>query len=106
VRFEATTFTPRAPSDGKYDGQEVPALRLVGESSTYDAPRVAAAMLVEIRRAHPEEWAWLGTFDRLAGTDRLRLGLEAGLSVEDLTAGWDAEEAAFDALRARYLVYR
>jgi uncharacterized protein YbbC (DUF1343 family) len=106
VRFEATTFTPRAPSDGKYDGQEVPALRLVGESSTYDAPRVAVTMLVEIRRAHPEEWAWLGTFDRLAGTDRLRLGLEAGLSVEDLTAGWDAEEAAFDALRARYLVYR
>ena len=106
VRFEATTFVPRAPSDGKYDGQEIPAVRVVGESSTYDAPRVAVAMLVEIRRAHPGEWAWLGTIDRLAGTDGLRLGIDAGLSMAELTAGWEAGTAAFEALRAPHLIYR
>ncbi|HUP51324.1 MAG TPA: DUF1343 domain-containing protein [Longimicrobiales bacterium] len=106
VRFEATTFVPRAPSDAKYDGQEVPAVRLVGESSTYDAPRVAVAMLVEIRRAHPEEWGWLGTIDRLAGTDSLRLGIDTGLSMDELTGGWDAAVAAFEALRAPHLLYR
>jgi hypothetical protein len=106
VRFEATTFVPRAPSDAKYDGQEVPAVRVVGESSTYDAPRVAVAMLVEIRRAHPEEWGWLGTIDRLAGTDSLRLGIDTGLSMDELTGGWDAAVAAFEALRAPHLLYR
>jgi uncharacterized protein YbbC (DUF1343 family) len=105
VRFEATTFMPQAPSDGKYDGQEVPAVRLVGESSTYDAPRVGVAMLVEIRRAHPDQWAWLGTIDRLAGTDELRLGIDAGLSLDALTAEWRAERAAFEVLRAPHLIY-
>jgi uncharacterized protein YbbC (DUF1343 family) len=106
VRFEATTFVPRSPSDGKYDGQEIPAVRLVAESSTYDAPEVAVAMLVEIRRAHPAEWAWLGTFDRLAGTDRLRVGIDAGLPMEELTAAWDTATAAFEARRAPHLIYR
>jgi uncharacterized protein YbbC (DUF1343 family) len=106
VRFEAASFTPRAPSDGKYDGQEVPAVRLVGVSTAYDAPRVAVAMLVEIRRAHSDDFGWLGTIDRLAGTDRLRVGVDAGLGLEELTAGWDAAVAAFEELRAPYLLYR
>jgi len=106
VRFEATTFVPRAPSDGKYDGVEVPAVRLVGESSAYDAPRVAVEMLVEIHRRHAADWAWLGTFDRLAGTDALRLGLTAGLDAETLTAEWGARAGDFERLRAPYLIYR
>jgi len=105
VRFEATTFTPSGPSDGKYDGQELPALRLIGETSSYDAPRVAVAMLVEIRRAHADDWRWLASFDRLAGTDRLRIGLERGLDVESLTADWDAALEAFRAVRAPHLLY-
>jgi uncharacterized protein YbbC (DUF1343 family) len=106
VRFEATTFVPTAPSDGKYDGQEIPAVRLAAASTAYDAPRIAVAMLVEIRRAHPAEWGWLGTFDRLAGTAELRRGIDAGLGMDVLTADWDAALAAFGALRAPYLIYR
>jgi uncharacterized protein YbbC (DUF1343 family) len=106
VRFEPTTFVPREPSDGKYDGQEVRAVRVVGRSTSYDAPRVAVAMLVEIRRAHPEEWAWLGTFDRLAGSDALRLGIDAGQGADALMADWDAAASSFERLRAPYLIYR
>jgi uncharacterized protein YbbC (DUF1343 family) len=62
-------------------------------------------MLVEIHRAHPAEWRWLGTFDRLAGTDELRLGIQAGLGVDALTAGWDEALAAFEARRAPHLLY-
>jgi uncharacterized protein YbbC (DUF1343 family) len=105
VRFEATTFTPRGPSDGKYDGIEVPAVQIVGVTTDYDAPRVAVAMLVEIRRAHPAEWAWLGTIDRLAGTDALRLGVDAGLDPVALTAEWSGALAEFEALRAPHLLY-
>jgi len=105
VRFEATRFTPQEPSDGKYDGAEIPAVRVVGSTSGYDAPRLAVAMLVEIRRAHSADWAWLGTFDRLAGTDALRLGIDAGLGADSLTASWDADLAGFAALRRPYLLY-
>ena len=105
VRFEATTFVPSSPSDGKYDGQEVRAIRVIGVSSSYDAPRVAVAMLVEIHRAHPAEWRWLGTFDRLAGTDELRLGIDAGLEVEALTDGWSEALLDFQTQRAPHLLY-
>jgi len=80
-------------------------VRIVSGSSTYDAPRVAVAMLVEARRASGDRWGWTGTIDRLAGTDALRLGLDAGRSLDDLTAGWAEDLRSFEKLRAPYLLY-
>jgi len=63
-------------------------------------------MLVEARRASGSRWSWLMShFDRLAGTDRLRQGLDDGLGMQELTAAWSAEVAAFERLRAPYLLY-
>jgi uncharacterized protein YbbC (DUF1343 family) len=107
VRFEPAVFTPAEPGDGKFGGVEVGGVRLVAEAPTYDAPRAAVAMLIEARRASGERWSWAEThFDRLAGTDALRLGLDAGGSLEELTAGWAEELRAFQALREPYLIYR
>jgi uncharacterized protein YbbC (DUF1343 family) len=106
VRFETVSFTPIAPGDGKFDRELVHGVRLVGETSTFDAPRVALAMLVETYRASGPEWRWQAAhFDRLAGTDRLRLGLEAGLGLEELTNAWADETRAFEEQRAPYLIY-
>lgn len=106
VDFEAVTFTPDAPGDGKFDGEQVQGVRVVGESSAYDAPRVAVAMLVEAWRLAGDRWSWREAhFDRLAGTDALRLGIEAGQSVDALTAGWADELQAFEELRTPYLIY-
>jgi uncharacterized protein YbbC (DUF1343 family) len=106
VRFEPASFIPTAPGDGKFDGQLVHGVRLVVEAPDFDAPRAAVAMLVEARRASGPRWGWLVShFDRLAGTDRLRLGLEEGLGLGELTAAWAAEGAAFERLRAPYLLY-
>jgi uncharacterized protein YbbC (DUF1343 family) len=107
VRFEAATFTPTRPSDGKFDGVEVHGVRLVASTSDYDAPRAAVAMLIEARRASGAEWSWNAThFDRLAGTDALRLGIDADLELSALVDGWDAERTVFAALRSPYLIYR
>jgi uncharacterized protein YbbC (DUF1343 family) len=107
VRFEATTFVPARPSDGKFDGVEVHGVRLVASTSDYDAPRAAVAMLVETKRASGDRWSWATShFDRLAGTDALRLGLDRGLELPALLEGWDDARAAFEALRAPYLIYR
>jgi uncharacterized protein YbbC (DUF1343 family) len=106
VRFEAVTFTPTRPSDAKFDGVEVRGVRLVASTSDYDAPRAAVAMLVEARRASGDRWTWATShFDRLAGTDQLRLGLDRGLGLAELTAGWDDAASAFEVLRRPYLIY-
>ncbi|MGE0158844.1 MAG: exo-beta-N-acetylmuramidase NamZ domain-containing protein [Gemmatimonadales bacterium] len=107
VRFEAATFTPTGPSDGKFDRVEVHGVRLVATTSDYDAPRAAVAMLVEARRASGDRWSWATAhFDRLAGTDELRAGIERGLDVAALVETWDAQQAGFETLRDPYLIYR
>lgn len=106
VRFEAVTFTPQTPGDGKFDGEPVNGVRVVGQSTTYDAPRVAVAMLVETRRASGERWFWRDShFDRLAGTDALRTGIEADMSLDDLTREWAEGLRGFESTRAPYLMY-
>jgi len=106
VRFEAVTFTPANAGDGKFEGEEVFGVRLVPESSAYDAPAAAVAMLIETYRASGENWAWRAAhFDRLAGTDALRIGIEAGEGLETLTATWSARLADFEQLRSPYLIY-
>ncbi|RMH23457.1 MAG: DUF1343 domain-containing protein [Gemmatimonadetes bacterium] len=106
VRFEPVRFTPHGPGDGKSDGVEVEGVRLIATGPDYDPTRTAVALLVEARRQAGDRWRWLQAhFDRLAGTDRLRLGIEAGLPPEALTADWDAQLDAFRRARARYLLY-
>jgi uncharacterized protein YbbC (DUF1343 family) len=106
VSFEAVTFTPTNAGDGKFEGQEVHGVRLLHERSDYDASKVAVAMLLEAHAMSGGRWTWREAhFDRLAGTDALRLGIEAGRGFEGLTAAWDQEVNHFEQLRAPYLIY-
>lgn len=107
VRFEPVTFTPDGAGDGKFDGVEVSGVRVVPLDPGFDAPRVGVAMVTEAYRASGDRWSWNVThFDRLAGTDALRLGIEAGMELDELTAGWDEQLRAFESLREPYLIYR
>ena len=108
VRFEAVTFTPERPGDGKYGGAAVRGVRFVAtDRDRYDPTRAAVAALIEIRRLHPDRLEWrIAHFDRLSGTSRLRQRIEAGASLQEVTADWDAQTAAFAAMRERYLLYR
>jgi uncharacterized protein YbbC (DUF1343 family) len=106
VHFEGVRFTPTNAGDGKFEGEEVGGVMLVPESTDYDASAAAVAMLVETYRVSGDRWSWfVAHFDRLAGTDALRLGIESGAGFETLTAGWAPELASFERLRAPYLIY-
>jgi uncharacterized protein YbbC (DUF1343 family) len=107
VRFEATSFTPRAPGDGMYADVTVPGVRLVVvDRATYDASRTGIALLVELRALHGDRLEFRQShFDRLAGTDRVRLMLLADEPLDRITADWQAQVAAFERLRSPYLVY-
>lgn len=107
VEFEAVTFTPRNPGDGKFADEEVGGVRLVYTNPGYDPTLAALALLRETRRLSGDRWEWRrGHFDRLAGTDRLREGIEGGLSMDILREGWDDALEAFLELRAPYLLYQ
>lgn len=106
VTFEPVSFTPRNAGDRKFEGEEVHGVLLRPESTTYDASAAAVAMLIETYRQSGDRWEWyVAHFDRLAGTDDLRLGLEAGADFAELTATWAPSLAAFEAARSPYLIY-
>ncbi len=106
VRFETVTFTPIKPGDNKYADQVVTGVRFVTTNrATYDPTKVAVATLVEVRKLHPNEFDWTATFPRLYGKRGARQLIESGATYEQLTAGWDAELAAFRVKRQPYLLY-
>lgn len=107
VRFHATVFTPVNPGDGKFSGEPVSGVRLeVTDPERYDPARTGIHLVAEARALAGDAWEWIPThFDRLAGTDQIRLGVEAGASAEVLMAGWAEALAEFLPLREAVLLY-
>ena len=107
VRLVPVSFTPRDADDGKFEGEQVRGIRLeVTDRGTYDPTRTAVALLREVRLSAGADWAWRpAAFDRLSGTDQVRLALEAGASVDEIVEGWADARRRFQAKRVRYLLY-
>ncbi len=107
VEIRAIAFTPESPSDGRFGGEEIGGIRLtVTDRSTYDPVRTAVAALLAARRLSGDAWEWrVRHFDRLAGSDGLRLAIDRGAPLDEITSEWAADVAAFEALRRPYLLY-
>jgi uncharacterized protein YbbC (DUF1343 family) len=108
VRFDTVNFTPVAAGDNKFSGEAVRGVRFVTtDRAVHDPVRAALAALVEIRAMHADLFQFRDAhFDRLAGTDQVRLGIIAGHDVDRLTSGWDVQLAAFQRVRSKYLLYQ
>jgi uncharacterized protein YbbC (DUF1343 family) len=107
VRIDTVTFTPVAPSDGKWADTPVRGLRFtVTDRASYEPVRVAVAALLAARELAGDGWEWnVAHFDRLAGSDRLRSAIDAGEPLEAIVARWGPELERFERLRAPYLLY-
>lgn len=104
IRFEATTIAA-LPTAAKFKGQTIPAIRfVVTDRQAYRPVRTALLLIDEIRRQHPREFAWGPTIDRLTGSDRVRLAVEAG-RLGPLLEEWDREAADFAESRKPFLLY-
>src|SRR5207237_1575584 len=79
VEVSGVTFTPRAPTDGKYDDVEVRGIRFhVTDRRRYDPTRAAILTLGAIRAAQPDSLRFDDArFDRLAAGSGLRRGILA-----------------------------
>ena len=105
VRFEAITMAV-APTAAKHGGKTLPAIRIaVTDRQAYRPVRAALLLIDEVRRRHTPDFAWTASIDRLTGSDKVRLAVEAG-KLAPLLDEWDREAAAFAEARKPYLLYR
>ena len=104
IRFEAVRLTVE-DSARKFPGETFPGIRyVITDRQTYRPVRTSLLLIDAIYKRHREQFAWSGSLDRLAGTDRVRLAIEAG-ELAPLLDEWDREAAAFVEARAPMLLY-
>jgi uncharacterized protein YbbC (DUF1343 family) len=105
VHFRAAAWAPIAGfwADKTLTGVEL----IVVDARAFRAVRTAVELLVAIRKTSPAALSIRNpaALDRDWGTDSLRRGLTGGLDVEDILALWEPATHAFEAVRARYLLY-
>ncbi|HEV8132642.1 MAG TPA: DUF1343 domain-containing protein [Acidobacteriota bacterium] len=104
VFFRPIAFQPTFSKykDGFCRGVQVHVL----DRNQFDPFRSVLELIVAVRRNHPDRFQFLERgFDRLTGSDKTRKQIEAGLPVEKIMELWKADLAAFQARRAKYLIY-
>jgi uncharacterized protein YbbC (DUF1343 family) len=112
VTFREAYFTP---TFSKHQGVACGGVQLhVTDRRVFDGLRTGVAILVTLHRLYPGQFQWRYDswdtarpywIDKLTGSTRLRTQIDAGAGVDEVVAGWQAELAAFQAMRARYLLY-
>jgi uncharacterized protein YbbC (DUF1343 family) len=104
IRFEAITMPVEATA-GKFPGQTIPAIRFaITDRLAYRPVRAMLLLIDEIRRQHPRDFSWRASIDRLTGSDKVRLAIEAG-TLRALLEEWDRGAAGFVESRKPFLLY-
>jgi uncharacterized protein YbbC (DUF1343 family) len=105
VHFTPTYWTP---STGFWAFKTLRGVLLViTDPRAFRSVRTAVEIMAAVRDLAPNELSIhsAAAFDRDWGTDRVRLGLEAGSDADTIVASWQTNLASFVTLRARYLLY-
>ena len=113
VRFRPVAF---APTFDKHQGTSCEGAFIhVTDREAFRPWRTGVAIFRACRELGGEKFMWrrdayefvkeIPAFDLLAGTDQIRLGIDAQKSLDELTASAESECSAFHEKRARYLLY-
>lgn len=107
VQVVDTEFTPRAPTDGKYDGVSVNGLLFrVTDRARYDPTRLAVALLAGLEALYPDSFRFRPeSFDRLAAGPELRQAVVAHRRAAHIWDEWSAPLERFRRMRLKYLLY-
>ncbi|OGP55659.1 MAG: hypothetical protein A2Y65_02785 [Deltaproteobacteria bacterium RBG_13_52_11] len=111
--FQETSFTPHFD---KWKGELCHGLQIqVTDPRAYKPFYTTLAIIQEIMTAWPDAFSWLPPpyeyeFERLpidiiTGDEVIRKGLEQGIDLDELEAGWQGELEGFLAIRRQYLLY-
>jgi uncharacterized protein YbbC (DUF1343 family) len=113
VRFRPAWFQP---TFHKFAGQACGGVQLhITDRQMFRPVRTSLALLAALRELSGDRFAWRAepyefvadrpAIDLLFGSERERLGLEAGATAAELARAWEPEEEAFRRRRERYLLY-
>ncbi len=105
VLFREAWFTP---TFSKFSGQRCGGCQMhVTDRNSFRPVFTTLAVLEMVRRIHPSHLELHADyFDRVMGTDRVRIDFEAGQSAESIANSWTSSLAGFGEDRSRYLIYR
>lgn len=99
-----------APLASKHTGKSCGGVQLhVTDRDAFDAILTAITMMTTCRDLYPE-FGWRETtgpywMDKLTGTDRARLAIDAGATPAEVAAGWQQDLAGFRRVREQHLLY-
>lgn len=111
VMFRPVHFTP---TFSKHHGVPCQGVEVhVTDPRQFRPVATGLHLLATARDQNPDEFAWLPPYrpggrqfiDLLAGTDALRLGLDAGRDVDDFLEAWEQDAEQWLPLRERSLLY-
>ncbi|MET9723402.1 exo-beta-N-acetylmuramidase NamZ family protein [Streptomyces zaomyceticus] len=105
VRFREAYF---APTFSKFQGKTVGGVQVhVHDRESFDPVRAGIGLLVTARGTW-SGFAWRADnwIDKLTGSTRVRTLIDAGAGVDEVVGAWQADLAAFRAVRKEYLLYR
>ncbi|RPI86574.1 MAG: DUF1343 domain-containing protein [Chloroflexi bacterium] len=111
VRFRPVSFVP---SSSKHKDETCQGIQVhVTDRSSFEPLTTGLHLIAECQAQAPQKFAFLDSsweggkphFDLLAGSDDIRLGLEAGKPVEDIVQEWTAFVESFNMVRQKYLLY-
>jgi uncharacterized protein YbbC (DUF1343 family) len=108
VSLADTSVTPEQPTDGKYGGVPIRAIRLrVRDRALYDPVEAATEILATIYAVQEDELEIReDRLDRLAGTDAVRRSVTGDGGLEELWRQWRQQGVDFRERGARFLLYR
>jgi len=108
VRFEAETFVPREPGDKKYDGREIPGVRIVvTDRDRIHAGRVGAAILWALARTAGDSLSIAPrAFDLRFGNAAARQALVRGEDPDTVIDRSLPDVVAFSERARQFLLYR
>jgi uncharacterized protein YbbC (DUF1343 family) len=82
-------------------------LKNYNTSTLKSSGHINLAWLIELYRAFPDKAHFFNAyFTKLAGTEKLRKQIEAGLSEAEIRQSWEPGLSNFKALRRKYLLYQ
>ncbi len=112
VRFRPVCFVPSA---SKYSGQCCHGVQLhVTDRASFSSVATGLHLLHAISDLYPKEFRWQSPrerggdmlpFDRLMGTDKVRVQMADGCPVEEVTDSWQSELRQFSKLAEDYFLY-
>ncbi|MEU3655839.1 DUF1343 domain-containing protein [Streptomyces sp. NPDC032161] len=104
VAFREAYF---APTFSKFQGKTVGGVQVhVHDRAAFDPVRTGIGLLVTAKRTWSGfEWRSDNWIDKLTGNTRVRTMIDAGAGTDEVVGAWEADLAAFRAVRKKYLQY-